>query len=926
MQSMMNAWCRSVATATKRPWLLVCLVVPYALFGLAQASETNIKTSQPWLQQTVSAADARHLLSRTGFSAEPEAQLTIAGLSRLEAIDKIMAGFKILPSRQMPTWTQEPAPLYWARRDLDAEQRRQFNRLRDQELSELRQWWIDEMLITPSPQTERMVLFWHDHFATSYSGLNRQSMAMARQNQTFRQLGMGNFETLLRAMIRDPALLTFLDNVSNRKRSPNENLARELMELFTLGEGNYAESDVREAARALTGYGVSQNKNLSARFNYWQHDGGQKTILGQTGRFNGDDLIDVLLQQPALDEHIATRFWHWLVSDEAPSGEQLMPLASHFRQTGHDLSALYRKTLESSAFWEQRYRASLIKSPTTLVIGAARELDVAKATHHQLPQLLRLAGQDLLAPPNVAGWKEGAAWITPGRLLNRYAALEALVNSVPERRDDVSPEQMAKANAMKPMMNGESGAVMADSMNQNMTMGMSRSVGGTMGNSMGNSMGKAMNESMDVPAMALDGNPKTTMAVRMASEEFRGPVQYQFELLDADNTSLWLGAVSTLKNGWDTVINGPMESRDQLPWQWVELPNDVVALPTARFVRVHFVNDDAGDAGDRNLYVATLSAGGVQSLPVMGSQQSDCAPDNGAEAGDLYCNGFVDITIPSAGERTQLGQAIAISEKQVHYASKHVEWSAHNRNNGAMNVRLVFQDVHYNGKHWPVFSAWYRETPQDKLALWMQNYDCWPDCIEQWPACAWTDEQDPSSVTVHIPVEGAYNENAACHIDALSDSEALMLDSLLMHAPKLLQETLADENRRFPSSRVGVKRGLRAMIDRFSDPSVQKRFEYTTATERTAPEVIPTWVEHVTPRPSNASTASLPVIPQLAMHLEQRNEQIEQAGFSWPAVFAPGLPLAVLPGWEQDTRSSSTRDSLRTSVKQWLLNPAYQVY
>ncbi len=431
---------------------------------------------------------------------------------------------------------------------------------------------------------------------------------------------------------------------------------------------------------------------------------------------------------------------------------------------------------------------------------------------------------------------------------------------------------------------------------------------------------------MAMPGAASGSTTLSDFSVRLASEEFRGPAQYRFELLDADHSSLWRSAVTTLTGGWDTVIHGPMESRDQLPWQWVDVPNDVRKFPSAKVLRVHFVNDDAGDAGDRNLYVGSVSVRGQQSSPVSGSQVSDCAPDNAAEAGDLYCNGYVDIVIPDNLSANLPNQETGSGKQQVQYASKHVEWSGYNKNNGAMNVRLVFQDVRFDGKHWPVFSAWYRETSQDKLALWMQNYDCWPDCLEQWPDCAWIDDQDPSSVTVHIPAEGAYSENAACHINALSDNEALMLDGLLLQATRLLQEALVGEQQRFPATRSGVKRGLQAMINRFSDPLVQKRFAQTTATGRTAVESIPEWVEDASVKRPYPSPTSQKGVPVLASNLEQRTEQIQRAGFSWPSVFAPGIALSALPGWENNTSVQQTGESLRASIKQWLLNPAYQVY
>jgi len=224
--------------------------------------------------------DTRHLLSRTGIGVAPAELLRYSKLNREQAIDTLLSEFITEPVTPMPFWTEQALPAYHARKDMTANTRAMFNSSRDAELSQLRQWWTLEMLQTPSPQTERMVLFWHDLFATSYYGTDKQSLAMARQNQTFRQLGLGSWRTLLKAMIKDPALLEYLDSGSNHKDSPNENLARELLELFTLGEGNYSETEVKEAARALTGHDTDRSHNLAFHLKTWQQDRGIKNLFG----------------------------------------------------------------------------------------------------------------------------------------------------------------------------------------------------------------------------------------------------------------------------------------------------------------------------------------------------------------------------------------------------------------------------------------------------------------------------------------------------------------------------------------------------------------------------------------------------------------------------------------------------------------------
>ena len=180
---------------------------------------------------------------------------------------------------------------------------------RDREMGEFRLWWVKEMIETPSPQTERLVLFWHNHFVSTYPALDEQSTSLARQNLMFRRQGSGNFRLMLKEVIRDAAMLNYLDNDNNKRNAPNENLARELLELFTLGEGNYDEHTVKEAARALTGYRTNKLRDLSFEISPWDQDRGLKNILGSWGFHDGDDLIDLILEQPSSSEFITRKFW-----------------------------------------------------------------------------------------------------------------------------------------------------------------------------------------------------------------------------------------------------------------------------------------------------------------------------------------------------------------------------------------------------------------------------------------------------------------------------------------------------------------------------------------------------------------------------------------------------------------------------------------
>lgn len=885
--------------------VMLCLFASCVAFGQTHANSADERS---WLNLHITPADARHLLARTGLDAAHESQHKIAGLTRQEAIDFIIAGFETSPSIPMPAWTEDTAPLYWTRRDLDEAEQRQFDRLRDSELSELRHWWIDEMLVTPSPQTERMVLFWHDHFATSYHGIGRQSIAMARQNQTFRKMGMGDLESLLKAMIRDPALLKYLNNTSNKQRKPNENLARELLELFTLGEGNYEEATVREAARALTGYTVSMNNNLQSRFNYWQHDSNPKTLFGETGNFNGDDLITLIMKQPALDRYMAARYWHWLVTDREPRDDEIQPLADSFRASGHQLGELYRNTLESKAFWHADNRGGLIKSPATLLLGTARTLGYGNGINRQLPKLLKLSGQDLFAPPNVAGWQEGAAWITPGRLLNRYAALK----------------QILSATQNTQAMGTESDKALSMNTNTRNDMGMSMG----MGVSTGMGMGMGMNPDSDTAA----ANSLPNVTLQLAAEEYQGAARYRVELLDANLAVTWSSGEHELASGWDTVRYGMVESRDQLPWRDILLPIESQVFASGDRLRVHFVNDAAGTTGDRNLYVGTLQHNQASTFPLPGSQSSECPQPNAADAGDLYCAGYVDFDVQALrsmaafeAQDTELDDSAV--KDTIRYASKHIEWANKNTLNGNSNVRIVFQDVRFGQRHWPVFTAWYRIIGNNEPVLWLHNQDCWSDCLEVWPSCAWSNLADPTGRTIAISSTGVKDEQTAiCHVAGLNDDEAAMVDGLLLQGRELLKDALQAETLQYPVKRAGIKAGLSSLIENLNSVEVQAYFAQHTPTARTEIDAVPLWVQSDTAKRAYRQDLRVRDLPTPARELIERHAQIINAGFTMPAVLAPGIPLSDLPGWTASTDLSSTRAQLRQQTRRWLLNPAYQVH
>ncbi len=300
------------------------------------------------------------------------------------------------------------------------------------------------MRVTTSPLSEKMTLFWHNHFVSSDQKV-RSPHLMYRQNLLLRRHALGNFATLLHEIARDPAMVIYLDNASNRKAQPNENFAREVMELFTLGEGHYTEHDVKEAARAFTGWSIDFDTG-EFLFRAPQHDDGPKTVLGRSGNLGGEDVLRVLLAHPRTAEHVVEKLWREFVSPSLDPAE-VKRIARRFRDSGYDIRAALRALLTSNTFYAEHNRATLIKSPVELVIGTLRQFRFS--TGEMLPFALSVAqlGQNLFAPPNVKGWPGGEAWINSTTLLARKQLLERLF-----RGEDTMPmAALAAGERMKGM-------------------------------------------------------------------------------------------------------------------------------------------------------------------------------------------------------------------------------------------------------------------------------------------------------------------------------------------------------------------------------------------------------------------------------------------------------------------------------------------
>lgn len=382
---------------------------------------------------------ARHLLVRTGFNAKPDEIRQFAQLSAARASNQLLKTTRNKPTQSPPDWVDS-----WDRqpkRELTAEERMAQNRLFRERGQALRAWWYQEMLTTRSPLTERMTLFWHNHFTSSLDKV-RVPQLIYQQHALLRRHALGNFGDLLHAISRDPAMLIYLDGARNVVGSPNENYAREVMELFTLGEGHYTEQDIREAARALTGWGVDMDfGEFVARAHL--HDQGKKTIFGKTGHFDGDDLIDLILTRPETSEFIVIKLWKEFISPFPDAGE-VTRLAKLFRDGHYEIKPLLQALFTSPAFYAAENRGQLVRSPVELIAGTLRNFDLAPRDWQPFINAARQMGQDILNPPNVKGWPGGEWWINSQTLTVRQQFANRLLRGDGRgARGQLEPDYMA---------------------------------------------------------------------------------------------------------------------------------------------------------------------------------------------------------------------------------------------------------------------------------------------------------------------------------------------------------------------------------------------------------------------------------------------------------------------------------------------------
>jgi uncharacterized protein (DUF1800 family) len=380
-----------------------------------------------------------HLHWRAGFGPDP-----LVDYGDYQAEVAALLQSKPHSALSIPGWS--PLPIQQVRA-LPEEERKAYQKKEKQARLQLGYTWFSNMVEAKNPFIEKLSFFWSGHFACRVNSANFgiNYLNAIRKNAT------GNFGNLLRVMIRDAALLQFLNNNQNRKGNPNENFAREFFELFTLGRGNYTEQDVKEAARAFTGWGFERDGTFVFRTQF--HDEGEKTIFGKKGNFNGDDLVDLVLARKECALFISYKLCRFYQSD-VPDIALISQVADELLRTGYSISAAVRYIFNSEIFKAETSIGARIKSPVELLAGMSRLFDIRFEKQPALLQLERALGQVLLNPPNVAGWPGGKSWIDSSTLMYRLRLPEVLLMDAdtildPKAEFDAQEQQPSTARRVK---------------------------------------------------------------------------------------------------------------------------------------------------------------------------------------------------------------------------------------------------------------------------------------------------------------------------------------------------------------------------------------------------------------------------------------------------------------------------------------------
>jgi uncharacterized protein (DUF1800 family) len=390
----------------------------------------------------------QHLAWRAGFGAPSPVIEEWTHKRRKQIVNRVLIGKEKDKSESLKI--VDPADLAGYKRDQDmsAEEKKAVRKMNVDGIKDLNVQWIDTMVSTDHPLREKMSLFWHGHFACRTQNVlyNQQLLDVIRNN------ALGKFGDLLSAVSKTPAMLQFLNNQQNKKAHPNENFAREVMELFTMGRGNYTETDVKEAARTFTGWGFDPEGTFV--FREKQHDDGVKNVLGKTGNFNGDDMLNILLEKKETAHFITSKIYKFFV-DETIDADRVNKLADQFYASGYNIHDLMYNIFMADWFYDPQYIGGRIKSPVEWLVGFRRSIPVTFEHPEIMISFQQILGQTLFYPPNVAGWPGGRNWIDSSSLMYRMQLPQMILyekefNITPK---EITPEMsMAKTDSYKVTM------------------------------------------------------------------------------------------------------------------------------------------------------------------------------------------------------------------------------------------------------------------------------------------------------------------------------------------------------------------------------------------------------------------------------------------------------------------------------------------
>jgi uncharacterized protein (DUF1800 family) len=387
--------------------------------------------------------EVQHLYLRAGFGASITVINESEGIPREALIDKLFAdSARPTPIEVVRMPTQDEMQMAM-NKDKTPEQKKMLREYARDEDKKLNIAWLTRMMRGEEMLNEKMTFFWHDHFACKDENpIHSQSL-----NNTVRKYALGDFREMLVAVSKEPAMLKFLNNQQNKKNAPNENFAREVMELFTLGRGNYTEQDVKNGAKAFTGWGFDHVEQ-SFEFRDKQHDYGEKTFLGHTGNLSGEDVLHIITEQRQCAVFITDKIYRYFVNENG-NKDRVDALASSFYEGGYNIGALMRNIFSADWFYDRENIGVRIKSPIELVASLGRQFDPAFTNDNILLLVQRVLGQLLFNPPNVAGWPNGQEWIDSSSLIFRTTLGKKLIdgsaiNALPKPDDDKTPNEMLK--------------------------------------------------------------------------------------------------------------------------------------------------------------------------------------------------------------------------------------------------------------------------------------------------------------------------------------------------------------------------------------------------------------------------------------------------------------------------------------------------